>query len=101
MKNNKQKIPNSIQKRIAREKFYSKLSSQRKLLAKDIKDLRVLDTLKNGFSEELDFELSETDRLALEKHNSYMESESSNKINGIQSDIRLNAAISRGNNEKR
>jgi len=34
--------------------------------------------------------------LALDKHNSYMESESSNKINSIQSDIRLNAAISRG-----
>ena len=101
MKKTHQKTPNSIQKRAAREKFYSKLSSQRKMLAQDIKDLRTLDTLKNGFGDELDFELSETDRLALDKHNSYMESESSNKINGIQSEIRLNAAISRGNNEKR
>jgi len=96
MKDNNDKKPNSIVKRAAREQFYSKLASQRKMLAQDIKDLRTLDALKGGFTNDLDFELSETDRLALDKHNSYMESESSNKINSIQSDIRLNAAISRG-----
>ena len=96
MKNNNDKKPNSAKTRVARELFYSKLSSQRKMLSKDNKDLRVLNALKDGFTTELDFELSETDRIALDKHNSHMVSESSNQISGIQSDIRLNAAISRG-----
>lgn len=96
MKNNKPEKTNSIKKRAYREQFYSKLSSQRKMLSKDIKDLRVLNTLKDGFGEQLEFDLSETDQRALEKHNAFMESETSNKINTIQSDIRLASAIARG-----
>ena len=96
MKENNDKKPNSATKRASRERFYSKLASQRKMLSDDTKDLRTLDALKGGFQSELDFDLSETDKIALDKHNSFMESESSNKISGIQSDIRLNAAISRG-----
>ena len=96
MKKNNEKTPNSTAKRASRERFYSKLASQRKMLSQDTKDLRTLDVLKGGFQADLDFELSETDQIALDKHNSYMESESSTKISGIQSEIRLNAAISRG-----
>jgi len=96
MKENNEKKPNSATKRASRERFYSKLASQRKMLSQDTKDLRVLDALKGGFNDNLDFELSETDQIALDKHNTYMETESSNKISGIQSDIRLNSAISRG-----
>lgn len=96
MKEINEKKPNSATKRASRERFYTKLSSQRKMLSQDTKDLRVLNALKSGFTPEEDFELSETDQLALERHNTYMESESTNKISGIQSDIRLNAAISRG-----
>ncbi len=96
MNNNKQEKPNSIAKRVQREQFYKKLSSQRKMLSQDIKDLRVLNTLKGGFGEQLEFDLSETDQLALDKHNKFMEAESLTKINTIQSDIRLSSAIARG-----
>ena len=96
MKKNKPETPNSIQKRVAREKFYSKLSNQRKMLGKETKDLRILDALKQGFNEDIDFELSEVDQRALEKHNSFMENEVSSKINSVNSDIRLTAAIARG-----
>ena len=95
MKKNNEKTPNSTLKRASREQFYKKLSSQRKMLAQDLKDLRVLDTLKSGFADDLDFELSEIDQRALEKHNEFMESESSSKINTVQSDIRLTSAIAR------
>lgn len=96
MKKNKEKTPNSIQKRASREKFYAKLSNQRKQLRTPTKDLRILDQLKKGFNEDLDFDLSETDVKALDKHNAYMEAESSKHINTIQSDIKLNAVIARG-----
>lgn len=96
MNNNKEERPNSIKKRASREQFYGKLSSQRKLLSKDIKDLRVLNTLKGGFADEVDFELSNTDQRALDKHNAYMEEQTSTKISTIESDIRLSSAIARG-----
>lgn len=96
MKKIKEKKENSIQKRASREQFYKKLSHQRKLLKDSPKDLRILEALKGGFNSEFDFELSETDLKALEKHNSYMEENSTQQINTIQSDIRLNAAIARG-----
>lgn len=99
MQNNTKKPTISHPKRMAREQFYKKLSSQRKLVSQDIKDLRVLNTLKNGFSgEQLEFDLSETDRRALEKHNEYMETTTTEKINTIQGDIRLASAIARGKN---
>lgn len=96
MKNKKEEKPNSVKKRVAREQFYKKLSSQRKILSQDIKDLRVLNTLKDGFGDNVEFELSPTDQRALEKHNQYMEQQSSTKIQTIQSDIRLASAIARG-----
>jgi hypothetical protein len=96
MKKINEKTPNSTQKRASREQFYKKLSSQRKMLSQEIKDLRVLNTLKGGFEVDDDFELSEIDTIALNKHNRFMESESSTKINTIQSDIRLTSAIARG-----
>ena len=96
MKKINEKTPNSTKKRASREQFYSKLSSQRKMLTQEIKDLRVLDTLKSGFTPDEDYELSEIDERALNKHNAFMESESSTKISTIQSDIRLTAAIARG-----
>ena len=97
MKRNKPKTPSSTAKRASRESFYKKLSSQRNMLTQETKDLRVLDTLKGGFSEDVDFELSEIDQITLDKHNAFMETESSSKINTIQSDIRLTSAIARGN----
>ena len=96
MKNKKQETPISLHKRASREQFYSKLSKQRKLLSQDIKDLRVLNTLKSGFTPDEDFEMSETDKVALQKHNAYMENESNSKINTVESDIRLASAIARG-----
>lgn len=96
MKNKTEKTPSSIQKRASRERFYTKLSQQRKILSKDTSDLRVLNTLKLGFSDEVEFELSETDRIALEKHNDFMLRESESKIKTVESDIRLSSAIARG-----
>ena len=45
MKENNDKKPNSATKRASRERFYSKLASQRKMLSDDTKDLRTLDAL--------------------------------------------------------
>lgn len=96
MKNKIEEKPNSVKKRASRELFYKKLTSQRKLLLEESKDLRKLSALKGGFTSEIDFELSDIDRIALDKHNSYMESESSKRIESVQGDIRLTAAIARG-----
>ena len=100
MKNLKEKPTNSIKTRQLREKFYKSLSKQRKMIANPTKDLKILDTLKLGFQNDLEFELSETDRIALDKHNSFMYDESSKHINTVQSDIRLQSAIARSSNEE-